>query len=448
MLPALAAAAMLVPAAVPAVAAQSPASTDTVDLTLVQVDEDVIADSLRMRRELGFEATESKLAAILNTKAASTTSADVGTQALVNEWGFIGTAVEAAEMERRDALISAVEPTVQKFAQQDNYGGHFLDNKNGGRLVVQFAGTLPPKETQDTLAAETVASGSSTDDVEFRVVQRSSAELTDAMEAVWAWATAADNAELPVVAVEEDVAANRLKVVLRPGTAPDGVRSVLNRLNVPADITEGDGGDEACSSRNKCDSPRRGGVGISKSGGLCSIGWVVNRNGKRGAVTAGHCWRGTNSGAVKSGSGTYGSLTSTNALKAGTHADMRFISIPSNSKAWLYQNASNKARVVKKSSLGSIGSTSCLFGRNSEKPRCGTISSTNASHTSSTCNCVVYGQSAASYSSDGGDSGGAVASSTKGDVARGVHAGAYGGKKHYSDIGYTSTYNMGKLATG
>jgi hypothetical protein len=439
---------MLVPAAVPAVATQAPASSDTVDLTLQKVDEDVITDSLRMRRELGFEASKSKLAAILKTKAAFTASADAGTQSLVNEWGFIGTAAEAAEMKRRDALISAAEPTVQKFAQQDNYGGHYLDNKNGGRLVVQFAGTLPPERTQDTLAAKSVASGGSADDVEFRVVRHSSAELTDAMKAVWAWATAADQAELPVVAVEEDVTANRLKVVLRPGTAPAGVRSVLDRLDVPAVIAEGNGGDQACSSRNKCDAPRRGGVGVSRSGGACTIGWVVNRSGKRGAVTAGHCWLGTNSGAVKSGSGTYGSLTGTNALKAGTHADMRFISIPSNSKAWLYQNAANKARVVKKSSLGSVGSTSCLFGRNSENPRCGTISSTNASHTSSTCNCVVYGQSAASYSSAGGDSGGAVASSTKGDVARGVHAGSYGGKKHYSDIGYTSTYNMGKLATG
>lgn len=429
-------------------ASQDATSSRAVDMSVGQVDEDVIADSLRLRRELGFEATESKLGAILKTKAPSTTSADARTESLVNEWGFIGTASEAAEMKRRDTLISAVEPTVQKFAQRENFAGHFLDNRNGGRLVVQFTDALPAEKTRDELAAKAVSSGSSSADVEFRVVQRSSAELTDGMEAVWAWAGQMDGGALPVVAVEEDVTTNRLNVVLRPGTAPDGVRGVLDRMNIPGDITEGDGADEACTSRNACDAPRRGGVGISRSGSLCTIGWVVNRNGVRGAVTAGHCWRGTNSGAVASGSGTYGSLTGTNALNNGTHADMRYISIPSDSRAWLYQNNSNKARVVTGSALGSVGSTSCLFGRNSATPRCGTISSTNASHTSSTCNCVVYGQSAASYASSGGDSGGAVASNSTGNVARGVHAGTYGGAKHYSWIGYTSTYSMGTLATG
>lgn len=61
-LPVLAAAGMLVPVAIPAVAAQAPASADAVDLTLGQVDEDVIAESQRLRREFGFEAADTKLA--------------------------------------------------------------------------------------------------------------------------------------------------------------------------------------------------------------------------------------------------------------------------------------------------------------------------------------------------------------------------------------------------
>lgn len=448
MLPVLAAAGMLVPAAVPAVANNVPATTTPSGTLLQSVDDDVIADSLRLRRELGFEATQSKLTTILESRAVSTAARGASTESLVNEWGFIGTAAEAAEMKRRDALVSAVEPTVRKMAGHENFAGHFLDNRNGGRLVVQFADALPAESTRETLTETAVASGSSAGDVEFRVVEHSSAELTDAMKAVWTWAAEVDGGGTPVVAVEEDVTGNQLKVVLRPGTERHGVRDVLARFDVPATITEGDGAEEACTSRNACDSPRRGGVGISRSNSLCTIGWVVNRSGVRGAVTAGHCWFGTNSGTVASGSATYGSLTGTNALSNGTHADMRFISIPSNGQPWLYQNASNKARVVTGSSLGSVGSTACLFGRNSENPRCGTISSTNASHNSNTCGCVVYGQSAASYSSAGGDSGGAVASSSTGNVARGVHSGSFGGAKHYSWIGYTSTYNMGSLATG
>ncbi len=435
---------MAIPATVPAVA--SPAST-SLQNPLLQVDGTDVAESLRLRRELGLESSESKLNAILRDRESLKSSAGARTEPLLNEWGFIGTAAEAAEMKRRDALVSAVEPHVRDFSQQSQFAGHFLDNRRGGRLVVQFADALPAGTAQAALTEAALKSGSSASDVEFRVVEHSTAELTGAMEAVWKWAAEAGGTEIPVVAVEEDVTTNGLKVVLRRGIVQDAVRDALARLGVPSVVTEADGGDEACTSRNACDSPRRGGVGISKSNGLCSIGWVVNRSGVRGALTAGHCWWGTNSGTVASGSATYGSLTGTNALTNGTHADMRFISIPSNSQPWLYQNASNKARVVTGSSLGSVGAVACLFGRNSENARCGTISSTNASHTSNTCSCVVYGQSAASYSSAGGDSGGAVASSSTGNVARGVHSGTFGAK-HYSWIGYSSTYNMGTLATG
>lgn len=450
MLPVVAAAGMIVPAAIPVAAQQAPAATGTGDLTLRQVDKDVVADSLRLRRELGFEATETKLASILRTKSATSVSGNTGTRQLVNEWGFIGTAAEAAEMNRRDTLTTAVEPMVQKFAKQDNYAGSFLDTANGGRLVVQFADALPTQKTREQFSAKAVVSGSSTDDVEFRVVKRSSKDLDQAMDAVTKWADSARGGADPVVSVSEDVTANRLKVALRTGTDPAAVREILGKMGVSADFTESTGAvDLACTSRNKCDSPRRGGVGVEMPGGNCTIGWIVKKGSTLAAVTAGHCSYGRTSGTVKSGGAAYGSLTSNNALKNGTHADMRYIKISSNAKPWLYQNNSNKARVVKKEALGTVGATSCLFGRNSATPRCGTLKSTNVKRKSPTCNCWVYGQSSATFSAAGGDSGGAIASSTTGSTARGILSGSGGdGTMHYSSIGYTSTYNMGKLAKG
>ncbi|MEY9994490.1 hypothetical protein ABIE67_006522 [Streptomyces sp. V4I8] len=448
----MAAAGMIVPAAIPVAAQQAPAATGAGDLTLRQVDKDVVADSLQLRRELGFEATETKLASILKAKSAATVSGTAGTRQLVNEWGFIGTAAEAAEMKRRDTLTTAVDPMVQEFAEQDDYAGSFLDTDNGGRLVVQFADALPAQKTRSQFAAKAVASGSSTDDVEFRVVKRSSDELTNAMKAVWTWDDSARGGAQSVVSIAEDVTTNRLKVALRTGTDPAGVRGILKTFGVSADFTESKGiAPLACTSRNKCASPRRGGVGIELSGGACTVGWVVKKGSTLGAVTAGHCDYGRNSGAVKSGGASYGSLTSNNALKNGSHADMRYIKISSNAKPWLYQNNSNKARVVKKQALGSVGSTSCLFGRNAANPRCGKIKSTNASQRmpADACGCVVYGQSSATFAAKPGDSGGAVASSTTGSTARGILSGeAANGLMHYSWIGYSSTYDMGKIATG
>lgn len=450
MLPVVAAAGMIVPAAIPVAAQQAPAGTG--NLTLRQLDREVLADSLRLRGELGFEATETKLASILKTKSVSATSAKAATPQLVNEWGFIGTAAEAAEMKRRDQLTTAVEPMVQQFAKQDNYAGSFLDTDNGGRLVVQFADSLPTQKTREQFTAKAALSGSSTDDVEFRVVNRSSEELTNAMKAVWKWDDSARGGAQSVVSIAEDVTTNRLQVALRTGTDPAGVRGILKKFGVSADFTESKGIEPlACTSRNKCASPRRGGVGIELSGGACTVGWVVNKGGTLGAVTAGHCDYGRSSGAVKSGGASYGSLTSNNALKNGSHADMRYIKISSNAKPWLYQNNSNKARVVKKQALGSVGSTSCLFGRNAANPRCGKIKSTNASQRmpADACGCVVYGQSAATFAAKPGDSGGAVASSTTGSTARGILSGeAANGLMHYSWIGYSSTYDMGKIATG
>ncbi|MEV0117765.1 hypothetical protein AB0H77_31775 [Streptomyces sp. NPDC050844] len=447
----LAAAGMLVPTVIPAAASQKSPSSRTADAPTQKVSDDVFAESLRLRQEYGFEADTKKLDSILANRrisAESTNKRAESAESLVNEWGFIGTAAEAAEMKRRDALLSGTKSTVERFAKQANYAGHYLDTQNRGRLVVQFAGKLPAQDTRGELVARAVKSGSSADDVEFRTVEHSSAELTGAMRAVWKSAESAGRNKVQVVSVEEDVTTNRLKIALRPGAEPDGVRGTLRRLDIPADITEGEGADLACSSRNNCASPRRGGVGVKLPGGYCTIGWVVKRGSSYGAVTAGHCdWR-RNGGAVKSGSATYGSLTNINALKNGTHADMRYIKISSGAKPWLYQNNSSKGRVVKKESLGSVGDTSCLFGRNSANPRCGKISSTNASHRSDTCSCVVYGQSAASFSAAPGDSGGAVASSSTGSTARGVLSGKFGGKMHYSSIGYASTYGMGKLARG
>ncbi|MBO7935045.1 hypothetical protein JTP77_003625 [Streptomyces sp. S9] len=458
-LPALAAAGMLIPVAHPATAV--PAPTGAADLAAVgradTADADVIAESERLRREFGFEAGAVAPASVMRTGPASavpaSASASVSTDAdaasLVNEWGFIGTAAETAEMQRRDALTAAVEPVVQKFGEEKNFAGQFLDTEHGGRLVVQFADALPAKDARDDLTAKAVSAGSSAADVEFRVVQRSSQELTDAMKAVWEWDDATPDTA-SVASVEEDVQANRLNVALTLGTDPAAVREALGTLGVPTHITASKGADDlACTSRTVCDSPRRGGVGITMpSGGGCTVGWVVKKGSTWGAVTAGHCDWGRNSGTVKSGAA-YGTLTGDNALKSGTHADMRFIKIASNAKPWLYQNNSSKARVVKNQALGSVGSSSCLFGRNSATPTCGKITSTNASRRSDTCGCVVYGQSAATFAAKPGDSGGAVASSATGATARGILSGADGtGKMHYSSLAYTSVYGMGKLATG
>ena len=400
----------------------------------------VIDESDRLRSELGMPANRAYAAEVLSAAFAGGDARRV-----VNDWGFIGTAAEAAEMARRERVVVAFDKQRAAVTKAPGYAGHYLDNAAGGRLVIQYAGELPSPALRSAVLAGVVSTGSRADAVEFRTVAVASVDISAAMHAVWAWA--GDRAADRVVAVGEDVKRNGLHVTLKAGVNPAPVKELLLARGIPATFTVGDGQEEACTSRNACATPRRGGVGIVLDGTeFCSAGWIVIRQGLTGAVTAGHCAWGTNSGLVTSG-GVYGVLTTLNTLAPGAHADMRYLSTASGNP-WLYQNAANKARTVTAFSFGAIGGTACLFAANSENARCGTISTTNTSHFSATCGCTVFGQFGASYSSAVIDSGGAVASNATGNLATGVHTGTFDGIKHFSSLDYLEFYGLGTLATG
>ncbi len=417
---------------------EAPALAPAVD-AIVAGASTVWRESIRLRGELGFSTAPTALAEAL---PAGVTPTDDRLYDFINNWGFIGTAEEAAEMERREALVTALSPTLDKWAAQTGYAGHFLDNARGGVLVIQFADSIPGYAETELIKNIPVDSGSTLRNIELRKVRFTSSELTTAQHTVW------DSSPEHVVAVGEDITTNSLDVTLSPEATESNRAAILSLVSVPVSFDTGPGQDEACTSRTQCNSPQRGGVALNVGEAICSAGWVVKRSIYTGVVTSGHCWFGSTTGSVTSGSaGTFGSKTSLNALSNGTHADMRYLSV-SDGPAWLYEDNTDKQRVVTGSSLGAVGLTACLYGRNSSTPRCGTIKSTNTSHKSSTTGYMIYGQSSATYSSAFGDSGGAVASGTVGNIARGVHSGTFGDVKHYSSIGYTSTYDLGTLKTG
>lgn len=414
-----------------------PAAADT-----PSTKNDTLSESIRIRAEHGLPVTDQALA----ERGLSSRSTEAELEGAINQWGFIGTVAEDREIARRDALVRQVEKEVPNLSSIPGYAGHFLDNLNGGTFIVQFQRGKFPDNLSQTLTHAAQRSGSRPSDIQVREVERSSAQLTDEMRTIWRQAEA-KGLMSEITNVGEDPRTNGLAVTVAKVEAIEKLQPLTGK-GIPVAISVADGTDLACSSRNSCDSPRRGGVGITRSGSACTVGWVMYRGGAPGAVTAGHCWFGTNSGAVLSGSSTYGSLTSTNALTNGTHADMRWISIPNGAMPWIYASDSAKQNVVKNQSLGSVGASACLLGRNNPSPRCGTITSTNSSHVSSTTGYVVYGQSRASFAAAGGDSGGAVASSSTGITARGIVSNGGGGGVNYSWIGHSSTYNMGALYIG
>lgn len=242
---------------------------------------------------------------------------------------------------------------------------------------------------------------------------------------------------------------NGLEVAVAPQLDPEITReleAILDDLEIPYSIVQEGVSGVACTSRANCDSPQRAGVAINGDGSLCSTGWVVNRSGVRRMLTAGHCWHGTTSGAVTTvGGDAVANLTATTALTNGSHADLRILSV-NDSRPWNYRNDSEKSRVVTGVSNGYVDGPACLFGRNNASPRCGVIVTTNTScKPIGSVNITVYGLMQADYSSSGGDSGGAVATSGIGSVARGVHACT---NARFTSLAYLSTYGLGTVATG
>lgn len=408
--------------------------------------DDVISESIRLRGEHGLDDSRATVEDILLSRGLSPDMTQSELSAAVNQYGFIGTKSEESTITKREELVNAIGTELPDLAKQPGFAGHFLDNAHGGTLVVQFKRGTVPHSLQVDLESAASRVGALADDVKIREVGYSSDELTSEMDAWWdeGAQTVADN---PIVAISEDPRTNGITIDVNTS---ESVQSLsMKRRSVPTPVTfrvNEDFAELACTTRNGCNDPQRGGVGITRWSSACSTGWVMYRPGGRGVLTAGHCWHNEDGGVVKS-TWSLGNLNSLNALREGTHADIRWITA-SDARPWVYGDNNNKARLVKQKSMGTIGGPVCMFGRNLSTPRCGTISSQNASHRSTATDYRVYGQHTGTFAAAGGDSGGAVAGSAYASTARGTVSAGSNGSVNYSWIGYASTYSMGNLVTG
>lgn len=314
----------------------------------------------------------------------------------------------------------------------------------GSTLVIQHVGVSPPPSVRGLANQEL---GWDRASISFREVAKSSAELTSYQRRIHAIAERA-GAPDAVPSVAELTRTNSLEVALGPPATPQIIQEIedlLQRGGVSYSFENSDVRVGACTSRQSCNSAQRAGVGLNLGGSVCSSGWVVNRSGVRYALTAGHCWADRNSGTVTSGTaGAYGTLNSVNTYQNGSHADLRLIRTTS-SRAWIYRSSATKAQTVTGISLPFVDGTACLYGRNSEAVRCGTITSTNTSCSSG--GVTIYGLVRSSTNMRGGDSGGAVSNTTTGSAARGVASCYSSTTMTFTNISYLSTYGLGSVAT-
>jgi hypothetical protein len=127
------------------------------------IDEDVA-----LRKAFGFRADEAYVQA-LGSRADPRAS---------SEYGFLMTEAEAADMVARATFADAVDRDVIPVAKQlDGYGGAWIDQADGGRLVIGF--TDPSESSRSTVRAKLPDDSRG---VRFEEVDDSAADLKRAVE--------------------------------------------------------------------------------------------------------------------------------------------------------------------------------------------------------------------------------------------------------------------------
>lgn len=232
-----------------------------------------------------------------------------------------------------------------------------------------------------------------------------------------------------------DVAENGLFVLssVSPDQLQNAVTAAVGKSSVPLFIERGINEDSTCNDRLNCGGTdnRRAGVSLNRSGFVCTSGFGVLKGSTRYSTTAGHCWYGTNSGSVTSGSQSFGSLNSSNYLFPNSYCDCRLITASNVQNRLYFSDYSRNTAVTSKRTYSNVGDSVRLSGRATQST--GTVQVIDYDYNSPTCNCIVQGSVLASYASTGGDSGGAV-SSTGGSIAVGMHSGTSAGYSRYFEV--------------
>ena len=373
-----------------------------------------------VREALGFDVEATRLL----TRSAEALSN-------LEQSGFLTTDDELVVLQRRQRLGDAASQLLPELSELPGYAGAELVHEADGRFVVSFADDTSIERSTELLADNGLAH------VQTRRVQFSEDELVAAMENLWAETRALDVGGV-LSSVSVDVTNNRLRVGVAetlefPGRSADvlvieGVESALRELEVPHSARfEPSDEDANCVSRGNCDTPTRAGIRIEKGstdGADCTMGFHVRRGSDEQFLTSGHCGHTGSNSWYHDGLGFVGTELASTFISH--RADVMRVQI-SNSQAtgrvYLSSNFYKRVNGQKNTNQLYVGMPICNSGEQTGN-RCGTITDVFSSWTSSTCSCTQWGADA-SYSTVGGDSGGAVTTSTNQSVvtkAVGVNA--------------------------
>ena len=217
------------------------------------------------------------------------------------DWGVPLSSEEAADLHDRVAMREAAADAISWAYAQRDHAGVWIDQRDGGRIIFQFAGSLV--EAEDRLAALLPSQTR----YEVRRVDHSLGDLTQLADAIGAESDDLVGQGVDLSAIGPDIRQNEVRVgvleqadraasILADRFGP-GIRVLRDALAVA----------DAC---NILDCPKvKGGLAIIYQGAssgavVCSAGYVARRyddpapHDELAVVTAGHCLHGNGGGGV------------------------------------------------------------------------------------------------------------------------------------------------------
>lgn len=337
------------------------------------------------------------------------------------ETGFLLSADERAKLDARMALGESMMAALNRAHGGDGFGGARMEHTGNGVFHVYYTSD----SAGAAVKADFQASAPSGTTVQFHVVANSKKDLIAVRDQLWSDLADSDIGYGGLHAMGIDIENNRLVIELDSSISVEdrnssqGLASRLSSQITGVSYTfiyTEPGTDSACDDfPDDCVDPMMGGIAIKKgstSGPPCTLGFMVKDGSDTQILTAGHCgWSGsTNWYHNGYGSSSFGSEIDDDAY-FDIGRDGMVVQLPDSqgsndvavcSVPWGciqitgYLQASELYGSMPVNTLGQASGH-----------RTGTISDTDYTWWSNTCNCQQYGVKA-TYSSADGDSGGPV----------------------------------------
>ena len=370
-----------------------------------------VRDAMRFRETFGLSTDRAAVEAIEANRSAS------------RAYGVALTASEAAEMARRESFAERLSPAVPKLRAEPTFGGMFIDQARGGKLVVNLVnGSHADKER---IAGLVPSDGQ----VEFRDAKHTLRALDAAYEAMNAALPALESRGLVIHEVELSERENVLRVGLdRLDEAWIAeVEDVLDPGIV--EFFEADPLNAGACSRTSCPSPERlrAGLVIGAAGEVCTSGFIVHNGTNSQMLTAAHCFKYGGVGQTVYHAGVSIGQVSDTLLYDYSDGDVKMINIPNTRESnWIYNQFA-----ILTPDISTAGKPICRSGIASGVD-CGVILETR--NTTGYDGYHFVNQGKTDFGSADGDSGGPMYAS--GNKAYGVFASFTSTRSWYARLEY------------